>query len=99
MDKILKIPLSWFWSNVSRETSLNYLKNPNNTIGSFIVRKSENSTTDPDHIYTLCVLYKKDIVRNFRIHRNKNGYYYIDDTNTFKTLSGLIEYYKSNNIS
>jgi len=74
---------------------MNYLKNPNNPIGSFIVRKSENTTTDPDHIYTLCVLYKRDIVRNFRIHRNKNGFYNIYDSNMFKTLIGLIDYYKS----
>jgi hypothetical protein len=74
---------------------MNYLKNPNNPIGSFIVRKSENSTNDPNHVYTLCLLYKRDIVRNFRINRNKNGYYYIYESNTFKSLTGLIDFYKS----
>ncbi len=33
----------WFWSNVSRETSINFLKNPRNQLGSFLLRKSESS--------------------------------------------------------
>ncbi|XP_006639677.2 protein-tyrosine kinase 6 [Lepisosteus oculatus] len=84
----------WYFGKMNRLEAVNLLLSPENGRGTFLVRLSEREHVD----YVLSV--KSDNkVKHFKILQNAEGLYCLNERNSFTTLMGLIDYYKTHSFS
>ncbi|XP_021378670.1 guanine nucleotide exchange factor VAV2-like isoform X9 [Mizuhopecten yessoensis] len=83
----------WFVGNMQRETAIDRLKGLQN--GTFLIRVSENPGRKGE--LSLSIKYDNQ-VRHIRVERNAENYFFLADTNFFKSLPDLVEYYQHNSL-
>ena len=84
------LPYRWFFSQIiKREDAEKQLKLPFNSYGSYLVRKSENTTSG----YALSVR-DRDNFAHYKISQLENGEFFIIPRSRFKTLQDLVIYYQ-----
>ena len=88
---MLKFP--WYFGTISREDAERYLKLAH-TSGHFLIRESKTTSH-----YALGVIYNGK-VKHFLIVKNRLGSYQVDGSDkSFKSLTGLVNFYKTHRIS
>ncbi|XP_023666579.1 GRB2-related adaptor protein 2-like isoform X4 [Paramormyrops kingsleyae] len=85
-----KVP-SWFHESASRPAAEELLMS--RTVGSFLIRGSQNSPGD----FSISVRHHCD-VQHFKVMKDKKGSYFLW-TEKFTSLNKLVEYYKTTSIS
>ncbi|XP_060065686.1 guanine nucleotide exchange factor VAV2-like isoform X4 [Ylistrum balloti] len=83
----------WFVGNMQRDTAIERLKGLQN--GTFLIRVSENPGRKGE--LSLSIKYDNQ-VRHIRVERNAENYFFLADTNFFKSLPDLVEYYQHNSL-
>ncbi|XP_063819207.1 protein-tyrosine kinase 6 [Pseudophryne corroboree] len=78
----------WFFGDLSRTEAVNLLMKARNGTGSFLVRVSEKQ----DFVFALSVR-MQDTVKHFKILRNSQGEYHLNNTNNFPDMTKLIDFY------
>uniref|UniRef100_A0A8C8VEH5 Tyrosine-protein kinase n=1 Tax=Pelusios castaneus TaxID=367368 RepID=A0A8C8VEH5_9SAUR len=84
----------WFFGQMSRSETLHRLLSEENKTGAFLIRISEKK----DAAYVLSVRHDS-VVRHYKIWRNSQGKLHMNAALFFPDLLGLVEYYKTKNLS
>ncbi|XP_075032785.1 protein-tyrosine kinase 6 isoform X1 [Mixophyes fleayi] len=79
---------SWFFGDLSRTEAVNLLMKRGNGTGSFLIRVSDKQ----DFVYALSVR-MQDTVKHFKILRNSQAEYHLNNTNTFPDVNALIDFF------
>ncbi|XP_001376111.1 protein-tyrosine kinase 6 [Monodelphis domestica] len=84
----------WFFGQISRSEALHRLLVEENGTGTFLIRISEKPGAD----YVLSVR-DNQTVKHYKIWRNAEGKYYMNQTVSFPNLAGLVQYHKTKTLS
>ncbi|EDL88742.1 PTK6 protein tyrosine kinase 6 (predicted) [Rattus norvegicus] len=84
----------WFFGCISRSEAMHRLQSEDYPKGTFLIRVSQKPGAD----YVLSV-WDAEAVRHYRIWRNSAGRLHLNEVVSFSSLSELVNYHKTHNLS
>ncbi|XP_037107350.1 src-like-adapter 2 [Syngnathus acus] len=91
---VAKVTHRWLFTGISRHKAEELLMQPENRIGSFLIRESETHAgcLSLSVRWRVNVLYS-NCIKHYLIYRLQNGRLYISPTRSFASLKHLVEHY------